>query len=144
LDCDVELIRPIGGLIAEGAFFALSTDVPRWVDPGIGFAAEKGDAVCAAIVRKYESMVFDSACHLSQTCPAVVNAILGEHPGRRCLNAAVFNPKGTCAGKVRLLPDTVAIHHYAASWFSWKQRLAYIALPRLGIDVGKIVRRLQK
>ena len=134
LDLDVELIRPIDDLLAEGAFFALSSDDPPWVDPGLGFAAEKGDAVCAAIARKYEAMTFDPACHLTQTCPAIVNAILKDYPARRLLPASVFNPKGTCAGKVRVTSETRAIHHFAASWFNWRQRLAYKILPRLKLD----------
>jgi len=140
LDVDVELIKPIDGLVSEGSFFALSTDEPRWVDPGLGFAAEKGDSVCAEIARKYETMTFDPACHLSQTCPAIVNSIVKNHPERRLLPSAVFNPKGNCAGEIRITDDTLAIHHYAASWFNWKQRLVYVTLPRLGIDIGKWMR----
>ena len=144
LDLDVELIRPVDDLMTDGAFFALSTDEPEWVDPGIGFAAEKGDAICTAIVRQYEKMTFDPACHLNQTCPAIVNAVLEDYPGRRLLPAAVFNPKGTCAGTIRITAETRAIHHFAASWFSWKQRLAYRVLPRLGIDVGKVLSWFRK
>lgn len=134
LDLDVELVKPLDALVEAGPFFALSSDDPPWVDPGLGFAAEKGDEICAEIVRKYETMTFDPACHLSQTCPAIVNEILKNHPARRRLPAAMFNPKGSCAGRVRLTEETVAIHHYAASWFSWKQRLAYKIFPRLGMD----------
>ena len=138
LDYDVELIKPIDDLVAVGGFFALSRDEDKWVDPGLGFAAEKGDAVIGEIVRKYESMSFDSACHLSQTCPEVVNPLV---KGRvRLLPAAVFNPMGSCAGKLKISGETRAIHHYAASWFNWKQQLAYKILPRLGIDVGKVLR----
>ncbi len=130
LDMDVELIKPIDDLIEAGPFFALSTDSPRWVDPGLGFAAEKGDEVCMTIARRYEAMEFDPACHLSETCPAIANEIIAAFPSRTLLPAAVFNPKGTCAGKIRLTEDTRAIHHFAASWFNWKQRLAYVVLPR--------------
>lgn len=144
LDLDVELVKPIDDLVESGSFFALSSDEPRWVDPGLGFAAEKGDEICAAIARKYETMTFDPECHLNQTCPSIVNEILKGYPQARCLGAVVFNPKGTCAGTVRILPETRAIHWYAASWFNWKQRLVYKILPRMGIDVGRIVRWLRK
>lgn len=140
LDLDVELVKPLNDVIAEGPFFACSTDDPPWVDPGIGFSAEKGDVVCAVIARKYETMTFDPACHLNQACPAIVNGILADYPERRRLKAAVFNPKGNCAGRVTLTDETVAIHHYAASWFNWKQRLAYVILPRMGINVGAILK----
>lgn len=144
LDLDVELVKPLDGILADGPFFALSSDDPPWVDPGLGFAAEKGDPVCAAIARKYETMVFDPACHLSQTCPVIANDVIRTFPGRRLLPAAVFNPKGTCAGTVSLKPETVAVHHFAASWFNWRQRLVYKILPNLGLDVGPLLRRLRR
>lgn len=134
LDMDVELIRPIDDLVAAGGFFALSSDEPKWVDPGLGFAAEKGDPACAAIARAYETLAFDPACHLSQTCPVIANEVLKGFPDVRLLPAAAFNPKGTCAGTVRLSEGTYAIHHFAATWFNWKQRLAYRILPRLKMD----------
>ena len=136
LDCDVELIAPIDDLILEGGFFALSSDDPPWVDPGLGFAAEKDDPVIRKIVEKYEAMTFDAACHLSQTCPQVTMSVLKSFPNCRFLPARYFNPKGGCAGEVRLTPDTRAIHHFAASWFNWKQRLAYIWWPRIKRWVG--------
>ena len=131
LDMDVELVAPIDGIVECGPFFALSVDSPEWADPGLGFAAERGDAVCAAIAERYGAMEFDPACHLSQTAPAVANKVLKSFPERRRLPASVFNPKGGVAGMVRLSPDTVAIHHYAASWFNWKQRLAYVWWPKV-------------
>ena len=131
LDMDVELVAPIDDIVESGPFFALSSDLSGLVDPGLGFAAERGDTVCATIAKRYETMKFDPACHLSQTAPTVSNDVLKAFPERRRLPATVFNPKGGVSGKVRLSPDTVGIHHYAASWFSWKQRLAYILWPRI-------------
>ena len=130
LDMDVELVAPIDDIVEDGPFFALSSDLPGWVDPGLGFAAERGDPVCAAIAKRYEAMTFDPACHLSQTAPAVSNDVLKAVPERRRLPAVLFDPKGGCAGEVVVTPETRAIHHYAASWFGWKQRLAYIWWPR--------------
>ncbi len=129
LDLDVELIAPLAAATAAGGFFAAAQD--DWVDPGLGFAAEAGDVVIAEIVKRYETMEFNSACHLSQSCPEVVNPIVR---GRvRVLPPEVFNPKGGCSGRIRLTEKTIGIHHYAASWFNWKQRLAYRIMPRLGL-----------
>ena len=131
LDTDVELIRPIDDIVEEGPFFACESDSPRRIGPGLGFAAEKGDPVCQAIAKRYETMKFDPACHLSQSGPAIATKVLADFPERRCLPSAVFNPKGGVAGEVSILPETRAIHHYAASWFSWKQSLAYVWWPRV-------------
>lgn len=131
LDSDVELVAPIDDLVAGGGFFSCARDEPREIDPGQGFAAEAGDAALQAIVERYESMTFDSACHMAQTCPAIVTDVLSRFPNVRCLPVRYFNPKGNCAGEIRLSPETRGIHHYAASWFNWKQRLAYIWYPRL-------------
>ena len=130
-DTDVELITPIDDLVSGGAFFACEQDDPRVINPGLGFAAEAGNPVLKAIIAKYETMTFDPACHMAQTSPVVVTEVLRNFPEMRCLPSRVFNPKGGCAGEVRLSPDTRAIHHYDASWFSWKQRLAYIWWPRV-------------
>lgn len=137
LDCDVELVAPIDDLIEEGPFFALSSNEPSWVDPGIGFAAEKNDAVCSEIENTYRQIVFDPACHLNQTAPAITNRILNKYPSRRRLPAEYFNPKGNCAGEINITPETRAIHHFAASWFNWKQRLAYIIWPNMKRLISK-------
>ena len=131
LDTDVELVRPIDDLVDAGPFFACECDEPRRVNPGLGFAAEAGDEALRAIIRRYDEMTFDPACHMSQSSPIVVTDVLRAFPQVRCLPASVFNPKGGVAGTVSLSPDTRAIHHYAASWFNWKQRLAYIAWPKV-------------
>ena len=130
LDTDVELIAPIDDLLDE-AFFACETDEPRTIGPGLGFAAEKGNPVLKAIVDRYERIPFDPACHMSQSGPAVTTDVLKAFPEVRCLPARYFNPKGNCAGEIRLSPETRGIHHYAASWFNWKQRLAYIWYPKV-------------
>ena len=122
-----------------GVYF--DTDSPRRIGPGLGFAAEKGDPVCAAIARRYETLAFDPACHLSQSGPAIATEVLGGFPGRRCLPACVFNPKGGVAGKTVLSPETRAIHHYAASWFNWKQRLVYIWCPKIRNCAMRLVGR---
>ena len=129
-DTDVELIAPIDDLLSE-PFFACEHDDPLYVNPGLGFAAEKGDPVIRAIVEKYETLTFDPACHMAQTSPAVVTEVLRRFPSVRRLPARVFNPKGGCAGEIQLSSDTRGIHHFAASWFNWKQRLAYIWYPRV-------------
>lgn len=130
LDTDVELIASIDDLLVE-AFFACETDVPRTIGPGLGFAAEKGNPVLKVIVERYETMTFDPACHMAQSSPVVVTDVLKDFPEVRCLPARYFNPKGNCAGEIRLSPETRGIHHYAASWFNWKQRLAYIWYPKV-------------
>lgn len=130
LDTDVELIAPIDDLMGE-AYFACESDEPRVINPGLGFAAEKGNPVLKAIIERYETMTFDPACHMAQSSPVVVTDVLKDFPEVRCLPARYFNPKGNCAGEIRLSPETRGIHHYAASWFNWKQRLAYIWYPKV-------------
>ena len=140
-DTDVELLRPIDDLVADGPFFACESDSPRVINPGLGFGAERDDPVCKAIAKEYETMSFDPACHVSQTSPVIATKVLACFPERRCLPACVLNPKGGVAGNVRISPDTVGIHHFAASWFNWKQRLAYIWWPKVRDCVRFLTRR---
>ena len=67
-------------------------------------------------------------------------AVLEDFPNTRLLPARYFNPKGDCAGKLRISSDTRGIHHFAASWFNWKQWLAYKIFPKIGVDVGNVKR----
>ena len=130
-DTDVELLAPIDDLLEGEGFFACERDDPKLVAPGLGFAAPAGSAPIRAIVERYDRMSFDPACHMSQSSPMVVTDVLADFPEARCLPMRYFNPKGGCAGKVTLTDDTRAIHHYSASWFNWKQRAAYLWLPKV-------------
>lgn len=129
-DTDVELIAPIDDLICQGGFFACERDCPRVVNPGLGFAAEKNDPILKAIIGKYETLTFDPACHVAQLIPSIVTGVLEDFPDARCLPADMFNPKRGCAGEIRLTSETRGIHHFNASWFNWKQKIAYIWWPR--------------
>ena len=123
LDMDVELVAPIDDIVEDGPFFALSSALPGWVDPGLGFAAEQGDAVCAAIAKRYETMTFDPACHLSQTAPTVSNDVLKAFPERRRLPAALFDPKGGCAGEVEISSETPAPSCLLGSFWHFEKYL---------------------
>lgn len=144
-DLDVELVAPIDDLVADGkGFFALETEDPFRVDPGFGFAAPPGDEVIRALAARYESLVFDPACHLDQNCASLSTALLRpwRESGRlafRLLPPPVFNPKGCANGRLRLTAATRGIHHYGMSWMNWRQRLAYRVLPHLGIDLHPLV-----
>lgn len=150
LDLDVELIRSIDDLIADGhGFFALETDNPVLVDPGYGFAAPSGDSAVKALVKRYEKLTFDPACHLSQNCSTVSTDVLMPlietgKLNQRLLPPTFFNPKGCATGKPCITIETRGIHHFNMGWTNWKQRLAYKILPRLGINVHPLVMMLRK
>ena len=150
LDLDVELIRPIDELLADGrGFFALETERPFRVDPGFGFAAAAGDSSIAALARHYETLEFNPACPLSQNCATVSTALLeplaaAGKVAPRFLPPPCFNPKGSATGPLRITEQTYAIHHFNMGWTNWKQRLVYKTLPNLGINPGPVIRWIRK
>ena len=137
LDADVELVRPL----PEGVWMAAEKDEPLLVNPGLGVAFPPQPPFVRALLREYESLPFDPADMLACASPYVVTRLAGRSDAPQVLPSRVMNPLGWSGGRLKALsPDCCAIHWYAASWFNWRQRLVYKTLPRMGIDVGRILR----
>lgn len=141
LDADVELVKPL----PEGSWLSAERDDPLVVNPGQGVSFSAGHSFVKAALAAYETLEFDPDNMLACASPVVISSMLGRDDVPRILPSKVMNPLGWSGGRLGPLPDECcAIHWYAASWFNWKQRLVYKILPRLGIDVGKLIRRLRK
>lgn len=143
LDADVELVRPL----SEGAWLSAERDEPLVVNPGQGAAFPPKHPFVKAVLEEYASLSFDPKRTLRLASPTIVTWVLKRFEGEKIeiLPQKVMNPLGWSGGKLGKLDDeTRAIHWYAASWFNWKQRLAYKILPRMGIDVGKIIKWIRK
>lgn len=144
LDADVEMVNPL----PEGIWLSAERDEPLLVNPGQGAAFPPKHPFVRAVLDEYTQLAFDPARTLEQASPYVVTRMWerwSNKEGIAILPARVMNPLGWSGGRLGNLPEECrAIHWYAASWFNWKQRLVYKILPRMGIDVGRIVRWLRK
>jgi len=127
LDTDVELVQPLDDLLAWRAFFGFQHDGS--VATGLGFGAEQGHSVVAALLAGYEAASFIGADGRSVTTPcpqrdSAVFARLGfrldgsfqDREGVAVLPPEYLCPKSFESGHVTITPLTHAIHHFQASW----------------------------
>lgn len=137
LDADVELVKPL----PEGAWLSAERDDPLTVNPGQGVSFPAGHSFVKAVLEVYEPMAFEPDNMIACASPHVVTRLLNRADVPRILPSRMMNPLGWSGGRLGALPEECcAIHWYAASWFNWKQRLVYKTFPRLGMDVGKVIR----
>lgn len=144
-DVDVELVKPIDDLCMTD-WVAAECDDPVRVNPGLGMAISKGSTFAAAQLELYSNLQFDPSRKFDFSSPWIVSRLLDRPDAPRVLPNVYFNPRGGSGGRVpkRLDARTYGIHHYAGSWWSLKSKLVYTMLPRMGIDVGTLVRWLRR
>lgn len=147
LDTDVELIKPIDELVNEGGFICFQN--PIEVTTGLGFGAEAGNSCIKAMLDIYNDRKFinEDGSFNRIPCPAA-NTVglldLGlkiDNPwckdiqylkGIRVLPEDYFNPLNRDKLTLHITHNTVAIHHYAASWntkFSKGKRIIKLLIP---------------
>lgn len=143
LDTDVELLQPLESFRNHACFMGLEQN--GCVNTGLGFGAEKGNDVVAANYALYEDLPFlrnDGTYNLAP-CVYYTTLCLEEYgPIRRdtiqtmgsvtVYPAAYFCPSLRSDGKAEILPQTVSVHWYDASWYTqkekrivWRARFAY-------------------
>jgi len=157
LDTDVELVQPLDDLLHWQAFFGFQHD--GTVNTGLGFGAEQGHRVVAALLAGYEttSFVGTDGCPVKTPCPerdSVVFEQFGfrldgsfqDQEGVAVLPPEYLCPKSFESGRVTLTPLTHAIHHFHASWHSTaeaadvRRRRMYARL--FGLSLGARIYRL--
>jgi len=122
LDYDVELVRPIDGL-PEGEWVSGEWTAMGgvWMNPGGGIALEKGSSVARGMLERYERLDFDPKRVMMEWINESLGAAAGEK-GLTVLPPEIMSPIGV-DGRLRRTEKTVAIHWYAMSWASPKQKV---------------------
>ena len=128
LDLDVELVAPLGPLVAAGEFVAGEEGMrgETWNNPGSGIALAKGSPFAKRMLEYYAGHDWEG-----RTGGSIFGEVNGERivegkpvfSGLRVLDKDVMSPIGM-NGKLMRTGRTVAIHHYAGSWFTPRQRFA--------------------
>ena len=136
-DTDVEVVKSPEHLLGYSAWFGFEEE--KQVATGLGFGAEKGAPILAAMLADYRDIPFvleDGSFDLTP-CPvrntaALVRAGLILDNTQQLLpgNIAVFPKDWFCpldylTGKLCKTKDTVSIHRYAASWYTEKEKAWY-------------------
>lgn len=136
LDTDVELLRPLDDLLAFPAFLGLEpgypgNEFPCVVATGLGFGAQKENAVVGALLHDYDGLSFyreDGTPDISP-CPERSTRILVElgfvpENRRQSINGAeifpseYFCPLNYITGETKITENTYSIHLYHMSWRS--------------------------
>ncbi len=141
LDTDVELLRSLDPICAEGAWMGREQGPPETPDVcpvaiGLGFAMPAGHPMLARLVEQYASLTFpdpqDKASVI--TVVKVVTDVLTQH-GLTLSNELqqigdiriypwqYFSPRNYFTGRTTITDETYSIHHYDASWMSPSQKL---------------------
>ena len=124
-DTDVELIRPIDGLLTNPAFFGFEDS--EHVNTGLGFGAEPGNPAVQAMLREYDVLFQGDipaiGCPILNTA-ALVKMGLCLNGEKQDLGVAIvypadfFNPYDDPTGRLSKTNNTISIHWYSKSWMS--------------------------
>ncbi len=142
-DTDVELIKPLDGVLASGyGFWGFEDEF--YVASGLGFGAYKEDPILKEMLEYYDAIEVDENDEeflgdkniADYTCPKINTKILKKHGLKQeeelqrvgdyiIYPTEYFCPASIDTGKTKVTEKTVSIHHYDASWLPW-QRLAWM------------------
>lgn len=133
LDTDVELLKPLDGLLGCEMFVGMESK--DFLNLGLGFGATKRHPYLKEIMEYYETREFvrgNGKMDL-KACPVIQTEILMRHglekedkyqKLEKCVvyPSKVFSPKSFQTGETHITNQTVSIHHYDMSWQSEKQK----------------------
>ena len=147
-------------MIDHGAFMGAETSVNRgerlYVAPGLGMASPPAHPFIKECLEMYEKMTFTfNNGEWTKTICENITELLEAHGLKQIDDIQTvcgFNiypcdymcPISTKGYKKRITPNTVSIHHYAASWASqkkqFKNRIARLIGPNLTLAIINIKR----
>lgn len=162
LDTDVELIKNIDPIIEKGPFLALENQFYDSVAPGLGMAAYPNMSLVNKIILDYDHSHFKLSNGVYDQKPVgkrIVDNFL-KNDGLKNVNGIqkvdefliypsdYFCPLNFLTGITTITNNTVAIHHYASSWWSAEdikyrkigQKVARIFGGKAGLKVEQILK----
>lgn len=132
MDTDVEIIKPLDAYIGHKAFsgFETDTDIPTGI-----MGCEKGFKLFEEFLHNYDNRHFikkDGQADLTSNVYAITQICLKHGlvrnntfqniEGFALYPKDYFCPKDHRTGKIHCTENTVAIHHFAGSWVTGKNR----------------------
>ena len=150
-DTDVEIIKPLDDIVAEGPFMgcekpALPGATPNelGVAPGLGLGVNPGLGLYKTILEYYSNLHFNTAGGANpETVVTHTTKILCEL-GLQCTNKPqkvadvtiypvdYFCPLSTIDGVLRITENTRTIHHFDQSWQSPARKFGRKLIIKLG------------
>ena len=154
-DTDVEVIRPMDDIIANGPFMGFEIDPNKncpngAVAPGLGLGAVAGMVIYGQIIKAYDGFRFiDENGNLNQTTVVsyttdiLKRAGLSAQPGIQTFSGLTvypkdyFNPFDDNTGRLKITNQTRSIHWYSKTWLevsSFRIRLSRLSHRILGVN----------
>jgi len=112
LDTDVEIVKPLDGLL-DGELLLGEEGGTGDVEAAV-IGAAKGNERIRSVIDSFGDFT-------DETLPKRMRRVL---PDVELLPGACFSPKSWRTGKVHRTAQTYAIHHFAGSWLSRRERTA--------------------
>lgn len=130
-DTDVEVIKPMDGIIERGAFMGRERGTDGMVAPGLGLGVEAFHPLYKAMIDKYFPLSFsDNEGKLNtKTVVYYMSELLSEHnlqkenslqviDGITIYPQEYFCPMDSTSGLIDITKETVSIHWYNCSWMN--------------------------
>ena len=134
MDTDVEVIKPIDGLLKYKAVSEFESD--KKIPTGL-MACEKDNVLFKELLEEYNSIHFileDGSLNLKTVCERETDILkLYGLKGNGCMQNVCgttvfpkdyFSPKDYVTQKVHITERTYSIHHYAYSWQGEKENIS--------------------
>ena len=153
-DTDVEVIKPMNDIIADGSFMGCERRVEMYrdgkpliyVNPGLALGAVPGLELYKEMLEMYSSLHFISSNGALnvKTVVQYTTEVLSKYglvavdEIQKCKGILVYPPEYFCPityenGKMNQTINTYTIHHFAASWLSPQQRMILFIKSILGV-----------
>ena len=154
LDIDVELLKKPDQFLENKFFTAFESE--SIVNPGLIMGAEKNDAFVEKIVNLYKTLDYRESRNREETvCTITSNQLKSmgfsmDNTFQKVDDIALYPTEYFCPlnfknGKLKKTKNTHAIHHYASTWLTKKQKIALRAKQLLHRMIGeKNYTRLKK
>jgi len=139
LDIDVELLNPLDALLSHKAFFSLEND--GYINTGSGFGAEAHNSLVELMMKAYvyQRPWKHVPCPVIDTNTFTQNGYIATSDVHDFLGATVypteyFSPFHWSTKSGTITANTIAIHHYSATWVKPIPKLT-----KLKIKIRKIL-----
>ena len=160
-DTDVEIIKPMDDIIARGPFMGCENEAGSGattlgVAPGLGLGVNPGLGLYKEMLDFYKLLSFDKESKTgTATIVKYTSEILSKY-GLQDINQIqyisgiyiypkdFFCPKNYVTGKMEITDNTVAIHHYGASWVPFNERMELRFWQLLGLKPHRFMWHLNR
>lgn len=135
LDTDVELVKSPDSLLPNPGYAGYEDD--EHINLGLGFGAEKGNPIIAALMKQYEGVSFINADGTLNLTPSpllntevfrerlslgVDTGEIQSFPDFTILPREYLCPMNHDTGKITRTKNTHSIHHFEGTWVPGKKR----------------------